>query len=103
MTTTLSTRQGVSTRACNRLKESLRDQEELLTNAAEIHDDELEQQFFSEHSRQMRQARRTIEAEMDTVEKALEKYSAAADFLDPDLPSSAEVLDKITTNRGTHA
>ncbi|KAK6744956.1 hypothetical protein RB195_011582 [Necator americanus] len=75
MTTTLYTRQGLLTRACNRLKERLRDQEELLTNAAEIHDGELEQQFLSEHSRQMRQARRTIQAEMDTVEKALEKYS----------------------------
>ncbi|EYC20099.1 hypothetical protein Y032_0023g869 [Ancylostoma ceylanicum] len=98
MTSNLSSRQGLLTRACNRLKKILKDQEELLDNANKITEEQEKLRFLRDHRRQIRQARRTIEADRDAVDLALEKYTTAADNLNVDLPSSPDVLSKVNSN-----
>ncbi|VDP01498.1 unnamed protein product [Heligmosomoides polygyrus] len=97
MTTTLSTRQGLLTKACNRLSTLLRNQLSLqhttIRHPMEDNGRELR--------RQLRLAKITTEVELRNVEDALDRYIRAAGDLDPETPSSSEIHQKVTSNAET--
>ncbi|KAK5968528.1 hypothetical protein GCK32_010984 [Trichostrongylus colubriformis] len=94
MTTNLSSRQGLLTRACNRLKDTLKNEHELIANATDIRDAEKERRLLQEHQWHIRRTIQLIETDIKAVDKALENYSIAADNLSLDTPMSSDILEK---------
>ncbi|PIO57329.1 zinc knuckle, partial [Teladorsagia circumcincta] len=98
MTTNLSSRQGLLTRACNRLKDTMKAQDELIASAADIRDAEQEQRLLQDNQWHIQRTIQLIETDMEAVDKALENYSIAADNLNPDTPMSSDILEKVAGN-----
>ncbi|KAK6032297.1 Tas retrotransposon peptidase A16 [Ostertagia ostertagi] len=96
MTSTLSTRQGILTKACGRLSAALKDQEN--TNIPSPEDVTAYRSYQTKRLREIRKAKLTIEKEVNSVEKALEHYTIAADNLDPETPASSDIIGKVNTN-----
>ncbi|VDL84708.1 unnamed protein product, partial [Nippostrongylus brasiliensis] len=95
MTSMLSTRQGLLTRAGNRLKALLNDQQTLLKTQLRS---SMDRDDLKELRRQVRSARTCTETELHNVESALEKYNMAADGLDPSTPDIDAILQKVAVN-----
>ncbi|KAK5967172.1 hypothetical protein GCK32_000185, partial [Trichostrongylus colubriformis] len=93
MASTLATRQGILTRAGNRLSSILKEAEDLLAL-----DRSTEQAVWKEQAKDMqkriRKVKTAIETEADKVEDALAKYSSAVDSLDENMPKLTEVLQR---------
>ncbi|VDL74847.1 unnamed protein product [Nippostrongylus brasiliensis] len=95
MTSMLSTRQGLLTRAGNRLKALLNDQQTLLKTQLRS---SMDRNDLKELRRQVRSARTSTETELRNVESALDKYNIAADGLDPSTPDIDSILQKVAVN-----
>ncbi|KAK5977692.1 hypothetical protein GCK32_009436 [Trichostrongylus colubriformis] len=102
MTTTLSTHQGLLTKACNRLSSVLREEAGVIDIANQLPvNSEETREYLKNQRQQLRKARLALETGIAGVEKALEKYSMAADGLDPDTPSSSDIIEKVEANSET--
>ncbi|VDP47848.1 unnamed protein product [Heligmosomoides polygyrus] len=96
MTSTLASRQGLLTRATNRLSKILKDEDDLLH--ATIEPTSADDANLRALRRRIRQAKVVVEAEAQKLEKALDNYSTAADSLEDDTPSISEILAKVEQN-----
>ncbi|VDL81120.1 unnamed protein product [Nippostrongylus brasiliensis] len=96
MTTTLSARQGLLTKACSRLTALLKNQEELLRQpegSMAANSKILIQQF--------QKAKIAIADGINGVEQALEKYTSEADSLSVETPSFNDIMNKVVANSET--
>lgn len=96
MTSSLSTRQGILTRAGNRLSSILKDQSELLDLHLDASTEGAEQTERIKDLRiRIRKAKTAIGIEVTKLEDALDKYSSAVDRLDlEETPSISEILQR---------
>lgn len=100
MTSTLSTRQRLLTKATNKLaslldtviREGQQDQMELPRD--------IEERRMHIQSRQLRlrKARKVIEVDEKNVQGALQAYNEEADSLPADTPQLSDILEKVKTN-----
>ncbi|VDP59250.1 unnamed protein product [Heligmosomoides polygyrus] len=95
MSSTLSTRQGLLTRASNRLARILQDSISI-REAASFHT--TDQNQADKLQRQIRPAQTAIESELRNVEAALENYNVAVDNVNCDDPAIDEILQRVTTH-----
>ncbi|KAK6017595.1 zinc knuckle [Ostertagia ostertagi] len=104
MATTLSTRQGLLTRAVNKLASTLEANKDWTTTTLQPPLEEAERRTYVRGERlKFRKAKAILESETLNVDNALERYSSAADGLDSDTPSLEEILKKVNSNIETAA
>ncbi|EYC37554.1 hypothetical protein Y032_0781g2311 [Ancylostoma ceylanicum] len=104
MTTTLSMRQGLLTRAVNRLAAILDENQELTTTPMMLPVEVEERRIYIRTQQlRLRTTRVTLESEVLNVDRALEQYNYAADDLDSDTPSIGDIVQKVSCNVDTAA
>ncbi|KAK6026422.1 zinc knuckle, partial [Ostertagia ostertagi] len=99
MATTLSTRQGLLTKALNRLNSALEANKDWAQAILQPPSDEHERRIYMRTERaQIRTVKAILEAETLSVDDALGRYSSAADSLAADTPSLEDILRKVNSN-----
>ncbi|RCN45473.1 hypothetical protein ANCCAN_08550 [Ancylostoma caninum] len=97
-------RQGLLTRAVNRLTAILDENQELTTMSLTPPLEADKRRVYTRTQRlRIRTTKATLESEVLNVDRALEQYNYAADNLDPDTPSIVDILQKVSSNVDTTA
>ncbi|KAL6731721.1 hypothetical protein Aduo_002556 [Ancylostoma duodenale] len=97
MTSALSTRQRLLTKAANRLASLLNDvlyqpQEENMEKPVDLEERKI---YVRNEQLRLRKARKLIEMEEKNVEGALQAYNEEADNLADDTPQISDILEKV--------
>uniref|UniRef100_A0A7I5EBZ3 CCHC-type domain-containing protein n=1 Tax=Haemonchus contortus TaxID=6289 RepID=A0A7I5EBZ3_HAECO len=104
MATTLSTRQGLLTKALNRLNSALEANKGWAQAILQPPLDEHERRIYMRTERaKIRKVKAILESETLSVDDALGRYSSAADSLAADTPSLEEILKRVNSNVETAA
>ncbi|VDP06468.1 unnamed protein product [Heligmosomoides polygyrus] len=102
MTSSLSTRQGILTRAGNRLSSILKDQSELVDLHLDASTEGAEhRESIKDPLIRIRKAKTAIRIEVNKREDALNKYNSAVDRLDEETPSISEILQRAEAHTDT--
>ncbi|KAK6018046.1 zinc knuckle [Ostertagia ostertagi] len=99
MTSSLSSRQGIVTKASSRLSVVLQECDDVLKTRIELPTNEAQRREYSKVLQQkIRKAKTIIQSEINNADCALDKYVKTADDLSPDVPRLDEILQKVKSN-----